>query len=62
MKGYYKDVVAILKKSDYQKRRQGSGAHEIWSNGDISVTVSKNMKSRHTANEVMKRAGISHKF
>ena len=62
MDGFYKDVTSVLKKFGYSKLRQGSGTHEIWNNGDRNVTVSKNMKSRHTANEIMKQAKIKHKI
>ncbi|MGA9268883.1 MAG: type II toxin-antitoxin system HicA family toxin [Rhodomicrobium sp.] len=44
--------------------RQGKGDHEIWFS-PISkryFTVDGKIKSRHTANEVLKQAGIGKKF
>jgi predicted RNA binding protein YcfA (HicA-like mRNA interferase family) len=60
--GYYVQVVAVLKQHGYSFLRAGKGAHEIWGNGSRNQTVSKNMPSRHMANEVMKQAGIAHRF
>ena len=62
MNGYYGQVVAMLKQHGYSLLRQGKGAHEIWSNGQRNTAVSHNMPSRHMANEIMKQAGIGHKF
>lgn len=62
MNGFYDQVIAVLKKHGYSFLRPGKGAHEIWSNGQRSQAVSRNMQSRHTANEVMKQAGIPHRF
>jgi hypothetical protein len=44
--------------------RQGKGDHEIWWNPmtEAKFTVDDNIKSRHTANAVMKQAGLDHKF
>ena len=62
MNGYYKLVIAQLKQRGYSYLRPGRGAHEVWSNGKRNQTVSKNMQSRDMANEIMKQAGINHKF
>lgn len=62
MNGFYSLVVEQLRANGYKFLRPGNGAHEIWSNGKRNQTVSKNMPSRHTANVVMKQAGIDHKF
>ena len=62
MKGFYAQVKAMLEQHGFFLSRQGKGAHELWSKGHISVTVSKNCDSRHTANAIMKQAGIDHKF
>ena len=41
-------------------KRQGRGDHEIWFSPltNHSVTVDKVIKSRHTANEILKQAGL----
>jgi predicted RNA binding protein YcfA (HicA-like mRNA interferase family) len=62
MNGYYKLVADILYKNGFTLIRQGSTAHQIWSNGVKSVTVSTNCYSRHTANAIMRQAGIVHRF
>lgn len=45
-------------------RQGGRGDHEIWWSPITScmVTVDNNIKSRHTANGVLKDAGIGKKF
>ncbi len=62
MNGYYSLVVEQLRAGNYQFLRPGNGSHEIWTNGKRNQTVSKNMPSRHTANEIMKQAGLKHRF
>lgn len=63
MNGYEKLVKAQLLKHGCKLVRTGKGSHEIWlcPNG-ISVTVNHLCKSRHTANSIMKQAGIDYKF
>lgn len=62
MNGYYNDVIAMLKKHGFSFDRQGKGSHELWAKGSLKVIVSKNCKSRMTANGIMKEAGIKHRF
>lgn len=62
MNGFYQKVIEQLKASGYRYLRPGKGAHEIWTNGKRNQTVSSNILSRHTANEVMKQANIKHHF
>ena len=62
MKGYYSQVIAVLKQHGFFLQRKGASAHEMWSNGTKSVTVSTNCDSRHTANAIMKQADIKHHF
>lgn len=61
MNGYYDQVVAVLKKHGFSFMRQ-KGSHQMWGNGHRRVTVSTNCASRHTANDIMRQAGIKHKF
>lgn len=62
MNGYHKQVIAQLKANGYWFLRQGSGSHEIWTNGQRNQTVSTNMPARQMANTIMKQAGIEHRF
>jgi predicted RNA binding protein YcfA (HicA-like mRNA interferase family) len=62
MDGYYSRVVEQIKQAGYKFLRQGKGSHQIWSNGARNQVVSLNMPSRQMANEIMKQAGIGHRF
>ena len=63
MNGYEALVKEQLLKNNCQLLRTGKGSHEIWQcpNG-VHVTVNHTCKSRHTANGIMKAAGIKHRF
>ena len=63
MNGYYSQVVAKLKEHGFDLvPKAGKGSHEKWRKGRTTTLVPFSCYSRHTANEVMKQAGISHKF
>ena len=63
MNGYEKLVKELLLKHGYKLVRTGKGSHEIWaSENGVSVAVNHTCKSRHTANSIMKAAGIGHRF
>lgn len=63
-KGYYKEVIKLLKKNGCSKVRNPASAHETWFSPatNLNFTVSTNLLSRHTANHILKEAGIDHKF
>ena len=61
MNGYYELVIKQLKAHGYAFLRQ-SGSHQIWTNGLHNQTVSTNCYSRHTANGIMRQAGIEYHF
>lgn len=44
--------------------RRGKGDHDIWFSPITNryITVDGKIKSRHTANAIMKQGGINHKF
>ena len=54
----------ILKSHGCQFIRHGKGDHDIWYSPitGTHVTVDGKIKSRHTANEIMKQSGISYRF
>lgn len=64
MKGFYRQVAAALKCHGWYFERMAKGDHELWAHPDVrhKVTVDGVVKSRHTANIIMKQAGIKQKF
>jgi predicted RNA binding protein YcfA (HicA-like mRNA interferase family) len=60
----YRELVTILRENRCHLVRTGKGSHEIWyspANGR-HVTVPRSTKSRHTANDVLKQAGLPKAF
>ena len=64
MAEYEKKVRDELKKNGCTFVRHGKGDHDIWFSPITKrpVTVDSKIKSRHTANGIMKEAGINKKF
>ena len=64
MADFYRELVAILRANGWQLLRPGKGSHEIWINRQTGqhITVPRTTKSRHTANDVLKQAGIPKQF
>ena len=64
MADYYRDLVVLLREAGFEFKRQGRGDHEIWWNPRIkvSVTVDRKLRSRITANEILKEAGLPKSF
>ena len=54
----------VLKKAGCYYEREGKGDHEIWYSPitGIRFVVDNRIKSRHTANAVLKQAGLPKKF
>jgi len=61
---YYRDLIRLLREAGYEFKRQGRGDHEVWWNSTtgVSVTVDRKIKSRFTANGVLKEAGLRKAF
>jgi len=61
---YEIDVKAKLSKNGCYFIRHGKGDHDVWFSPitKLSITVDHKIVSRHTANGIMKRAGIKHHF
>jgi hypothetical protein len=57
-------IKAELRANDCYFERHGKGDHEIWFSPITNryLTVDSGTKSRHTANAVMKQAGINRRF
>lgn len=64
MEGLYRELVEILRANGWTKQRSGKGSHEIWTGptGIGSLSVPRTMKSRHTANGILKQAGLPKAF
>lgn len=64
MADYERDVRRLLSEFGCLFVRHGKGDHDIWWSPITKrhVTVDGKIKSRHTANAIMKQAGIDHKF
>lgn len=61
--GYYLIVVEILKRHNCSYIRQAKGSHEIWYSplSSRKFTVHFTVASRHSANKILRDAGISEK-
>ena len=64
MAEYEKRVREILAQNGCTFVRRGKGDHDIWYSPltQRSVTVDTRIKSRHTANAIMKQSGIHFRF
>jgi predicted RNA binding protein YcfA (HicA-like mRNA interferase family) len=60
----YRDLAAILHANGCRRVRTGKGSHEIWFSpvNGRHFTVPRSTKSRHTANDVLKQAGLPKAF
>lgn len=63
VEGYYKAVVAELRRLGFAQAPGGKGSHEKWVNatGHILI-VPRNLYARHTANGILKDAGSTKRF
>ena len=64
MAEYEKKVRDVLRKNGCYFVRHGKGDHDIWYSPitNLNVAVDGKIKSRHTANEIMKQSGIANRF
>lgn len=64
MAEYEKRVREILRENGCNFDRRGKGDHDIWYSPITHrhVTVDSKIKSRHTANMILKKSGISYHF
>lgn len=64
MSDYTSDLKKHLRKAGCTFERQGKGDHEIWYSPVTKVrfVVDNSIKSRHTANAVLKQAGLPKQF
>jgi len=64
MATYEREVREKLSEAGCHFVRRGKGDHDIWYSpiSDKHVTVDGKIKSRHTANAVLKQAGLQKNF
>jgi hypothetical protein len=62
--GFLRELKKILRENGCSFVREGRGDHEIWFSPitETHFTVDLGTKSRHTANETLKQAGLPKKF
>jgi predicted RNA binding protein YcfA (HicA-like mRNA interferase family) len=63
-KGFYRDVVAAIRAAGYAYKENAKGGHEKWIQAETAkmLIVPNPLKSRHTANAILKDAGLPKKF
>ena len=60
---FHDDIVGIPSRAGWTKTVGGKGSHEKWIDADKKrVVIVPRSKSRHTANEVLKQAGLQTAF
>ncbi len=64
MADYAPQLKKLLRKAGCKFYRQGKGDHELWYSpvNDHYFPVDSKIKSRHTANSVLKQAGLPKAF
>lgn len=64
MAEYEKEVRRLLKQYGCNFVRRGKGDHDIWFSPLTArhITVDTKIKSRHTANAILKQSGIDYRF
>ena len=64
MAGYLRELKAALREAGCEFVRQGRGDHEVWFSPltQRHFVIDAGTKSRHTANETLKQAGLPKKF
>jgi hypothetical protein len=64
MANFYRELARLLQGADFELKRQGRGDHEIWWNPKPGkrITVDHGIKSRATANAILKEAGLPKQF
>jgi predicted RNA binding protein YcfA (HicA-like mRNA interferase family) len=62
-KDYYREIIRRLEAAGWVKAAGGKGSHEKWIESRTGrVVIVPRSKSRHTANEVLKQAGLPKAF
>ena len=57
---FYRQVVDAVRRQGYTRIRRGKGSHEIWAqSAGNKISIPGKLRSRHTANRILKDAGCS---
>ncbi|WP_434612125.1 type II toxin-antitoxin system HicA family toxin [Tabrizicola sp. M-4] len=64
MAGYYRELIELLRRAGCHFVRPGKGDHEIWYSPITlkNFTVDHGTKSKHTANNTLRDAGLPKHF
>ncbi|MCY3983406.1 MAG: type II toxin-antitoxin system HicA family toxin [Roseovarius sp.] len=62
MAGYERKVKKLIEEAGYKVQRNPRGSHVIWRKNGRLIVVPAKIEKRHTANAVLKEAGISRKL
>jgi len=62
MAGYERKIVRLLKENGFTVIRNPRDSHVIWGKDSLHIPVPSKIKKRHTANGILKKAGINFKF
>ena len=62
-KDFYPELARLLRAAGWHRVPSGKGSHEKWADEATGRTIAvPRSKSRHTANEVLKQAGLPKAF
>jgi predicted RNA binding protein YcfA (HicA-like mRNA interferase family) len=62
-KDFYSELVQLLRAAGWRRVPGGKGSHEKWRQEETGRTlIVPHTKSRHTANEILKEAGLPKAF
>ncbi|HEY9215548.1 MAG TPA: type II toxin-antitoxin system HicA family toxin [Ancylobacter sp.] len=64
MANYYRPLIKLLRDDGFEFLRQGRGDHEVWWHPvkRVAAIVDRGSTSRHTANAILKDAGLPKAF
>lgn len=64
MADFYRVLIEQLRMAHFELEKGGKGSHEKWRNAETGklVIVPRNLKKRHTANGILKSAGLKKIF
>jgi len=62
-KDFHPELIRMLANAGWERVTGGKGSHEKWSHTDSAKTlIVPRTKSRHTANDILKDAGLPKAF